>query len=82
MFSAFPFTLARSVNQNEPAASNPRNRALQFELEQPRQQVRDGQAGPLGDLVDIAGFAGRQTREQRVPASRCEPCARAVEGAR
>jgi hypothetical protein len=64
MFSAFPFTLARSVNQNEPAASNPRNRALQFELEQPRQQVRDVRpdCSASWSLVSPAGGTKQRVR--------------------
>src|SRR6185436_13900806 len=55
--SPFDLTLARSVNPDESSAADSRHGAVEFQLEQTRQQPRRTQPGSLGNLVEIAGFA-------------------------
>src|SRR6266542_3327755 len=61
-------TLARTVNPYEAAAANSRNDALQFQLEQSRQQARCGEARSFRNLIEIARLAGDETREDRIVA--------------
>src|SRR6266536_3119028 len=64
-------TLARSVNEDEPAASRARDAALQFQLEQPGQQLRRANTRTLSDFVQTARFSRRQTGQDRI---RKRPC--------
>src|SRR5712692_6629331 len=63
---ALHLTVARSSNPHESAAARPRHETSHFEIEEPRQQARCREPGPLRDRVEIARLAGRQRVEHRI----------------
>src|SRR5216117_948534 len=66
-FLRFPYsTLARTVKSDESSATGAAYETLQLQLEKTRKKTRNRQPAPLGNRIEIARLAGRQTHEHRV----------------